>query len=156
MEHLNGVICGSTTRSRFIRNNTRQSETPRIDSIMACIIVAQELAGNFRYAIECRWPLYRNLRCLLTWRTWTERSYRAREEYSASILSRSLKDVVQAAHIEPPRGLRFSFGSGGQDCREVVDRSNFVPVDSIQDCVGIGAIEPFVSDLIGCATRWSL
>jgi hypothetical protein len=121
---------------------------------MACVIVAQEFAGDFRYALQRRRPLNCNLWRLFTWRG-PNAPIVLGEEYAASILPRSLEDVVQAAHIEPPGGLRFSFGSGRQHRGEVVDRSNIVPVDRIQDCVGIGAIKPLVSDYVCRATRWS-
>jgi hypothetical protein len=59
--YFNGIIGGTASGRRFVRNETRKADSPGIDTIFFKIIIAEQFTGNFGYPINGR----RVLGCIL-------------------------------------------------------------------------------------------
>src|SRR5579883_513494 len=95
-----------SSRVRGARDKARKPQASRVDAKALKIIIAKELARRFCNAVDRVRALDRYLRRARARGRWAEGSDRAWKEHPAIVLARRLEHIVEAAHVQGPRGLR--------------------------------------------------
>ena len=131
VENLDGIVRRAPARQRDARDDARETDAARIDSVLAVIVVAQQLARDLADAVDRIRSHQRVLRRTLLGRRQAERADRAGSEQRAAILAGDVERVHQRPHVDIPRQLRVFLAHGAQQRDQVENRIDLVLVDRI-------------------------
>ena len=119
--NINSIVCSTTTRRSYIRNQSRETYGTSIHSKTSKIIVTQQFTWNFCHTIHGLRTLYRVLRSFVFRSTRTKWADRARSKYCTLLFTSDFKRIEQSSKSDFPGKLRLVFCNGRKQCSQIVD-----------------------------------
>ena len=135
-----GIVSGAAPRRGNIADKARETHGAGIDAEAFCVVVAEELAGDFCDAIHRFGTLDGILRGFGVGCGVAEAADGAGGEYGATFLASHFEGVEESAETDFPGELRLHFRYGAEEGREVVDGVYFIAVYRVGYLSGVGDV----------------